>query len=178
MSRTYAHPQEGDYASYAIVYIARVPQDGLLLDHLTAGERAMETLMRGFSDTDRVTPHRAGEWTVQDILAHIIDTERVLCYRVLALARGEKKELPGFEEAEWAAIAGANGRSIDDLLAEYHAVRAATLPLVRSLPDSVLANRGVANKYVYTVAGILYMIVGHELHHIASIHENYGDRLR
>lgn len=178
MSRIYPRPQEGDYAPYAIAYISRVPEDGLLLDHLEANAKLFESLMRRFSEADRTTPHLAGEWTVQDILAHIIDTERILCFRALALARGEKKELPGFEEAEYAAVTGANQRSLDDLLEEYRAVRAATVPLVRSFPDAVLSNRGIANKYVYTVAGILYMIVGHELHHIASIHENYGDKLR
>lgn len=177
MTRVFARPQPGEYAPYTIDYISLVPEDGLILKHLEENSAQVDSLMRAFSGTDRTTPHAPGEWTVQDVLGHIIDTERILGYRALCFARGEKKELPGFEESEYGAVAGANVRTLDDLLTEYHAVRAATIALIRSFPDSVLTNAGVANKNPFSVRGFIYMLAGHELYHIRSIHQNYGHLL-
>ena len=47
--------------------------------------------------------------------------------------------------ATYAAAANANLRSSDDLLAEYRAVRSATMALVRSFDDSALERRGIAD---------------------------------
>jgi hypothetical protein len=39
-----------------------------------------------------------GKWTIKEVLGHICDTERILGYRALCIARGEQIALPGYDE--------------------------------------------------------------------------------
>ena len=39
-----------------------------------------------------------GKWTAKEVLSHIIDTDRVMTFRAMCFARGEKASLPGFDQ--------------------------------------------------------------------------------
>jgi hypothetical protein len=66
---------------------------------------------------------------VKDLVAHLIDDERIFAYRALCVARGETQPLPGFDEKLYAVSAAGDERPWLDLLAEYSTVRAASLAL-------------------------------------------------
>jgi hypothetical protein len=124
---------------------------------------------------DRLTmPHAPGEWTVQDVLQHILDNERIFAYRMLRIARGDTTTLPGYDQEPYAEAAGANNRALEDLLEEYASVRRASMTLLRSLPDDVLARSTDANGHALTARAAAYIIVGHELYHLRSLQQNYG----
>jgi hypothetical protein len=53
-------------------------------------------------------------------------------------------------------------------------VRAATILLFGGFDQAALARRGVANNNPFTVASLAWVIVGHELHHLAILRERYG----
>jgi hypothetical protein len=42
-----------------------------------------------------------GKWTIKQLAGHMIDAERILSYRAMCIARGEKQNLPGFEEDDY-----------------------------------------------------------------------------
>lgn len=173
-----AKPQPDESYPYMFRYIDLVPDDGRVLKHLETSAQGVENLVRSFSDADRTTPSAPGEWTVQDVLGHMIDAERVIAYRGLCIARGEQQDLPGFEPADYGAASNANTRSLDNLLAEYHAVRASTLAMFRGFTDEILDRRGTASGgNPYSVRAVAFIIAGHEQWHIKSIHDNYGSRL-
>ena len=175
MVTSIARPAPGEYRDYASEYVTLVPEDGRITDHLEANARRFESLLRAYPASLLRTPHAPGEWTVLDILLHVIDTERVFAYRALCLARGESVALPGFDQDEYAAAANANSRSLEGLLAEYRAVRAATVALIRSLDEAALDRRGIADGNPLSVRAAAYLIVGHELYHLRSILESYGE---
>lgn len=116
MAHQISRPFLGEYRDYAVAYVSLVPDDGLIVEHLEAGARRFESLMRAYPATVLTTPHAPGEWTPQDVLLHVMDTERVFAYRALCLARGETVSLPGFEQDDYAREAGANARGLDELL--------------------------------------------------------------
>ena len=60
-----------------------------------------------------------------------------------------------------------------DLLAEYAAVRAATLALLTPLTAEQLARRGAANGGEVTVRALAYIMAGHERHHLNVFRERY-----
>jgi len=166
-------PNPGEYAPYAIAYIDLVPQDGLVYQHLQVNLTSNLEFIRSFPPEKRTLPWQAGEWTVQEILVHILDTERVFSYRALRFARNDATELAGFDQDTYVPYSGANQRPIQAILAEYTAVRQATLAFIDSLDEAALARSGRVAGNNVSVRALAWMIAGHEIHHINSIRENY-----
>ena len=166
-------PLAGEYAPYAIMYIELVPDDGLVLQHLHDNLQMLKELIGALPEEKLSIPCAQGEWTIKEILVHVIDTERIFAYRALRFARNDTTALAGFEQDEYVACAGANERNREDILAELTAVRTATLVLANSFTEEALTRSGLASGHTLSVRSALYQIAGHELHHLKSIQENY-----
>lgn len=166
-------PQAGEYAPYAIMYIDLLPDDGLVLKHLADNFQQVKNWAQALPPERLTIPHADGEWTVKDILVHIVDDERIYSYRALRFARGDATELPGFDQELFAAQAGANTRTLDDIFEEYAAVRQATITLFNSFNESVYEKAGTANGHIMSVRAAIYHLAGHELHHLNSMKEHY-----
>lgn len=114
-----------------------------------------------------------GKWTIREMLQHIIDAERVFTYRALTFSRKDASPLPGFDENNWAAQAGASGRRWKDLLEEFKAVREATEYLYESLSDEQLTFIGEANGRPLNGFTLGFIIPGHVAHHMRILQERY-----
>ena len=64
---------------------------------------------------------------------YIADTERVMAYRLLSIARGETAELPGYNDDMYVLKAAFDKQSMQDLLENLIVVRQSTLHLLKSL---------------------------------------------
>ena len=113
------------------------------------------------------------KWTIKEVLGHICDTERILGYRALCIARGEQKELPGFDEDQYVATGHFNKRSLYDLAHEFSVIRESNIALFKNFDSTILDKMGTANNNKMSVRAILFMIAGHEKHHINVIKERY-----
>lgn len=113
------------------------------------------------------------KWTIKEIIQHLIDTERILSYRALRIARNDKTVLHGFDQNEYIKNANANTRSIQDLLTELSAVRHSTLYLFKSFKEEQLLNIGNAVGYDFSVRAIGFIIIGHMKHHQKIFKERY-----
>lgn len=173
--RTIPKPESdaGEYAPYAIMYIDLLPDDGLVLKHLADNLQAAKELAQSFSDEQLSTPHAEGEWTIKEILVHIIDDERIYAYRALRAARDDSTALPGFEQEDYVTTSNANARSLESILDEYAAVRMATITLFKYVPEEALTRACIANGHLMSVRAAVYHMAGHEVHHLNSIRENY-----
>ena len=166
-------PQEGEFNPYTIMYISLLPDDGQVLQHMQTHLQVIRDLIYPLPEERLITPCAPGEWTIKEILAHIMDDERIYTYRALRFARNDATELPGFDQDLFTQYAGANGRTLEDIFIEYAAVRQATLTFFNSLGDDALIRAGTANGHVMSVRAAAYHIAGHELHHLNSIKQNY-----
>lgn len=166
-------PAPGEFPPYANMYIKLVPDDGLLLKHLANNLEMVKTFVSSLPAEKLLHRYAPGKWTIQEILVHIIDDERIYAYRALCFARNDKTELPGFEQDDYTRYSNANERSIENIMQEYEAVRHATIALYKGLDKSALMREGIANKNKATVRALGYHIAGHELHHINVIKEKY-----
>jgi uncharacterized protein (DUF302 family)/uncharacterized damage-inducible protein DinB len=165
-------PQPGEYADYGQPDIDRVAGDDAVAA-LAAQRAETAALFRSFGEAGADLTYASGKWTVKQVLGHLADDERIYAYRALCIARGDTRELPGFDENAYAAAARFEARSFEDLLSDYEAVRAASLTLLRGLDREVWLRRGIANGYPVTVRGLAFHIAGHELHHLAIVRERY-----
>jgi hypothetical protein len=168
-------PEPTESAEFYRNYIAKVP-DGSLLDFLAKQPGNYRQLLTGVSDADATAPTAPGKWSIKQIVGHLCDTERVHSYRVLRFARGDQKELQGFEQDDYVREAGSNARSLEDLLNELENVRKSTLALLGSLPAGAETRRGVANGNPITVRAQAYVIGGHAQHHYELLKQHFGSK--
>jgi hypothetical protein len=172
MATQIAPPRSDEYAEFHSGYIAAV---GGETDGLAVLERQVRTIENMGQLTQAQANHRyaAGKWSVKEMIGHLTDAERVVSYRLLRTARGDRTPLAGFDEKDYVAGSGADRRSLNDLVGELGIVRAATLALVRSLDDSTLGNRGTVNNWSLTARGLVFIIAGHFAHHMNVLRDRY-----
>ena len=167
-------PKPGEYAPYTVMYIDLLPNDGLILQYLQDNLDNTIRFVGSLAEDKLSYRHAEGEWTIKEILVHIIDDERIYCYRALRFARNDTTELPGFEQDEYVPYSAANDREIEAIIEEFASVRKATISFFKSLDEEALKRKGIGSGNIMSVRAAAYHIAGHELHHINSIKENYG----
>ena len=96
--------------------------EGNLPDKLESNEAKLLKLVKGLSSKKLAFRYAKGKWNIPEVIMHLIDTERVLTYRILAISRGDNTPLPGFDQDTY--IKGIDVSKIDfkKLLKEYKAV--------------------------------------------------------
>ena len=114
-----------------------------------------------------------GKWHLKDVLQHVIDTERIMQYRLLRIARNDNTALPGFDENNYAAQANAGARSFISLKEEFKALRKSTDLLLLSLHISQLNHIGVTSGQPISANAVAYIIFGHLMHHKKVVEERY-----
>ncbi|MFI5234397.1 MAG: DinB family protein [Gemmatimonadales bacterium] len=114
------------------------------------------------------------KWTVAEVVGHMADAERVFAYRILRFARNDATPLSGFDENAWTPASNYARRSLADVVAEFRAVRQATIALLGGLDDDAFVRVGTANGSEITVRALAYVIAGHERHHVGILKERYG----
>ena len=159
-----SRPESTEYADFYKNYIARVPE-GPLLDFLAKQPANYRQLLGSMTDDQGGAPTAPGKWSTKQILGHLCDTERVMTYRAMRFARGDGKELQGFEQDDYVREAGSDGRHLEDLLSELENIRKSTLALFSSLPAATEMRSGVANGKPVTVRALAYIVAGHTQHH-------------
>jgi hypothetical protein len=114
-----------------------------------------------------------GKWSLREVVGHLVDTERLFAYRALAMARSDGVDLPGMDQDEWAAHSNADVRPLDDLGAEWAALRRANVHMFASMAAATGERSGVASGYTFTVRSFPWIIAGHELWHRGLIERHY-----
>ena len=165
-------PSPTSYLAYFQKYIDQVPEEDLQLA-FTNQFPVISSFLQSITEEKSNFAYAEGKWTIKEVLQHITDTERIFNYRALACARGEKANLPGFEENEYAANSNAGSRSWQSLVDEFAAVRRSTELLFSSFTPGALENSGIANNNSFTVCSLGFISVGHVYHHKKVIEERY-----
>jgi hypothetical protein len=169
----FGRPEAGEYADYAAADIAEVEGDDILVI-LRRQELETVSLFGGVGEEgSRGLRYAPGKWTIKEVLGHLADDERIFAYRALALARGDRTPLPGFDENEYVRLAEFESRSLESLLAEYWAVRESSIALFSGLSESAWLRRGMVNGYPASARGLAFHIAGHELHHHRVVRDRY-----
>lgn len=164
--------QSDEFASFYKPYIEKVGNDDLI----TILNKSGEDLIFFFNSIPAEKleySYAEGKWTIKEVLLHIIDAERIFCYRALRFARNDKTSLQGFDENTYVPESCANSRTIGSLIDEYRKQRASTLVLFSSFSEDVMKRKGIANENYMSVRALGFVICGHEKHHCEVIKERY-----
>lgn len=167
------HPETDEYGSFYQGYV-----------DLVTGPNVLQTLIKQGQETyaliEQLTPEEAsrryaeGKWSVKEVIGHLIDTERIMAYRALCISRGEKTSLPGYDHDAYVQEAHFEERSLQNLSAEYDALRNANISLFNSFNEQQTLKKGRANDHTVSVRALVYIIAGHERHHLNVLEEKYG----
>jgi len=165
-------PQPGDYIPYQTLYIDTVG-DGDIVDILNQQSDSISAFLRSIPESKSLYAYADGKWTVNEVIGHLTDTERIMAYRLLRFSRTDANALPGFEQDDYVANAHFNQMKLADLVEEFIAVRKANLYLFNSLTDDQKKLSGISSGSRVTVNAFLYVIAGHANHHVNILNEKY-----
>jgi uncharacterized damage-inducible protein DinB len=166
-------PGDGEFQADEPILANWIPNDGLLLNHLTTNIQNSKSFILSLPVNKLIYRYAENKWTIKEVITHLIDMERIYSYRMLRFARNDQTISPGFNADNYVLYSDANEREISDLLTEFEAVRNATILLLNGLTTEALARSGNINGHPVTVRALAYHIAGHELHHIDIIKERY-----
>lgn len=167
-----ARPDPSEYTPYYGKYIDLVP-DGDILDTLER-QGSDTAILLGGVDPDRGEHRYApGKWTLNQVLVHVMDTERIFAYRALRFSRGDETPLPGFEQDDYIKHVANVRYHLSDLAAQFARLRASNLDLFRGFTRDMLLEKGEASGNPISVRALLWLIAGHERHHMKIIRVQY-----
>jgi len=165
-------PEPAAYQQLYSRYIKLVDQQPVL-ETLENLKTSTYNLFSNLTDEQANHAYGPGKWTVKEVAGHLIDCERTFAYRAMAFSRGQQ-ELPGFNENVYAELSNANNRTIQNLAAELKTLREANLYMLRAMTPEQIEMRGIANGMPQQVNTLVYIIAGHEVHHLNILKERYG----
>ncbi len=163
-------PQISEYPEWGQNYISQV--EGDVLEILESQATDFPSFIKSLIEKADYA-YAPGKWTIKELVGHMIDTERILVYRLLCFARGEVAALPGFEEDDYVANAHFKDDNLIDMTEEFSLLRKANLYLIKSLNESQLDRMGTSNGKHMSARAVVYVLAGHVIHHSRIIKERY-----
>ncbi|MDH5379755.1 MAG: DinB family protein [Cyclobacteriaceae bacterium] len=145
-------------------YFNRYEGNNLVHEAIKQGDLALE-FYRAIPENLEEYRYEPEKWSMKEVLAHIIETERVFGFRLLWFSKNDKSPLPGFDENAWAKEMNIENRKWQTLINELANVRASSIYLLSSLHPDMLQRRGRASEVDLTVEELAKILIGHELHH-------------
>lgn len=165
---------ENEFATYYKNYIIPFALNGKTIsNNLLDSQNMFDTLLRQQPKSKHNFVYANGKWTVKEVIQHIIDTERVFCFRAVSFARGDEQELPGFDQDIFVENSFAQHRDYYELLNGMQTLRESTAQLFLSFSKEALLNVGTANGSKMSVRAIGYLLCGHQMHHMKVLQERY-----
>ena len=170
--KTLEQPKKGDYSPFFSTYLKLV--SGNNYEELVL--KQSDSLLKLFTNKESEwaeKPYAEGKWTPKEVLGHMIDTERIMTFRALCFARGEKSSLPGFDQDPYVLNARFGHVPIDYLLDDFVSQRMALLSLLRILHEDTFDLVGTASGNPITPRALFWIIPGHFAHHFTILKERY-----
>ena len=153
-------------------YIRMVTEEDLL-SAFQQHPKDLISFLKGIPNEKWSYRYAEGKWSIKEMIQHLIDAERIFCYRALTFARKDDKMLPGFDENHYTAVSKADQRNPKDLMEELELLQRASAKLFESFDEEKLQAEGVANNNRIYVEAIGYIIIGHCRHHLKVLQERY-----
>ena len=123
-------PKADECLPYYFEYIDLVP-DGHVVERLERQIDESAAFLATFTPEQALWREGPEEWNVVEIVGHLADVERVSSHRAFSIARAEPAKWTQVEFGAYAAAANFKERPLGDVVAEFAAVRAASVALHR-----------------------------------------------
>jgi len=165
-------PEKGEFLPYYGTYIDLVGS-GDVLATLSTQMAETQALLRSLPASVATYRYAPDKWSVNEVVGHLIDSERIFAARALRFARSDPTPLPGFEQDDYVSNSSFDRYPLGELASELGSVRESTIFLFKHLQEDAWMRRGIANDAEVSVRALAYIIAGHELHHREILRARY-----
>ena len=166
-------PDSEEYAPFYAGYIQRAQTRGDVFAALSQQIEEIQAELGELRDEQGFFRDAPNEWSIKEVMGHLNDVERVFSYRLLRVSRNDSTPLPGFEQNDFVREAGFDSYHLQDLIQEFEFLRRANILAIRNMNEESTLRRGTASGYTVSARALIYMLVGHVDHHLASLREKY-----
>jgi len=181
-------PAPTEYSPYHLGYLSKVlpgvakPEElpALLHGHEDDAQSFLELQLRTLAGLTSEIPagkenarYAPGKWTVRELLGHIADTERILNWRALAAARGDKNNIQPFEQDDYVAIAGHDGIPVAQWVEQLEAIRKSSLALLSTFGPDDWRRLGRSNGFLVSARAWAFVMGCHLELHLNTLRTKY-----
>jgi hypothetical protein len=142
--------------------------------------QALELSLKEINDLDitqlnriGLQTYKEGKWTIHKILQHLIDWERIWCFRAIIFARGEGTIPVAHDQEIMGENSNADELTIEQLINELLIVRQSTIMMFTSFNKDILEKTCRFFEYEMPLYSIGLTITAHQIHHFNVIQERY-----
>lgn len=165
-------PQPAEYAPYYESYVSLVSETDIL-PVMRSQMDELDVLLDRVEPAQETFRYAEGKWSIREIVGHLIDGERVFGFRAFCIARGERQNLPGFDQDDYMATAPYDRIELEDLMSELRLIRLGNVAMFRTLDEESWNRVGTANDNQVSVRAIAFIMAGHIRHHMNVLRERY-----
>ena len=127
-------PAKSEFLPYYERYITLVP-DGDVLSTLTTQMSETQALLHGLPASVATYRYAPEKWSVNEVIGHLTDSERIFGARALRFARNDPAPLPGFEQDDYVRNSTFDAYPLSELASELEIVRQSTIFLFRHIDE-------------------------------------------
>jgi len=169
---TFALPTQAEYPPYYENYISKLTESNyseLVLQQIERLKKFLSSQPEGWENK----PYARDKWSPKEVIGHCLDTERIMTFRALCIARGDKNSFPGFDQDPYVEEGKFKEVPQELLLADFENQRRALLSLIRTLPVGSFEKMGIANGNSMSTRALFWIIPGHFEHHFHILQHLY-----
>jgi hypothetical protein len=127
-------------------------------------------LLRGLTEKQVRARPAPGKWCIQEIVAHLADSEVILGSRYRFIAAHDRPTLTGYDQDAFVARLGPLNGKAADLVDDFAMARAVNLGLLDRLPEEAWDRVGVhAERGEESIRHIVATYAGHDRVHLSQI---------
>src|SRR5690554_329987 len=108
-------PEVNEYGEYYEKYVSKV-RGSDIAELLLSQVEELRFIIEQIPEEAAVQPYAPQKWTYKQLLGHLNDTEKIMFFRALCVARNEQQPLPGFDQDGYVNAANFNDAPLSDLL--------------------------------------------------------------
>jgi len=157
--------------SFQRIYIEKCPEN--IRPFLQTQKDDFLEIIKNLTEQQLSYRYAENKWTLSEVLMHINDTEQIFAYRALAIHRGERQVLPGFDQDEYMDTVDFSHISNVHFFKLFQSIRTTSNLLFDSIKDNEWSRKGLISDYSMSLSTMPYMIGGHLEHHKNIIKERY-----
>ncbi|MBT8233109.1 MAG: DinB family protein [Saprospiraceae bacterium] len=164
-------PKETEFAPFQKKYMDTVSDD--VMAELAKQREYFCEYIENLTTEQLDYRYEEGKWSIKEVIIHLIDTEIIFNYRALAIARGEKNNLLGFDQDEYMANVSVDHMDKEYLYNFFNITRYGSLILYKGFTDDQWDIVGQASGNKMSLRSFPHMLAGHLNHHYKILKERY-----